>query len=104
MRTVFYQCRVYHDERNHTALQTLRELENRGISGCILTTDYLTFSEPKALDKLAGLKNIELKMYCASESRDGFHTKGYIFKSDEIYRIIVGSSNLTLSVLTRKFV
>lgn len=82
-------------------LQTLRELENREIPGCILTTDYLTFSEPKALDKLAGLKNIELKMYCASESRDGFHTKGYIFKSDEIYRIIVGSSNLTLSALTR---
>lgn len=82
-------------------LQTLKELEDRGVSGYILTTDYLTFSEPKALDKLAGLKNIELKMYCASESRDGFHTKGYIFKSDEIYRIIVGSSNLTLSALTR---
>ena len=82
-------------------LQTLKELENRGVPGRILTTDYLTFSEPKALDKLAGLKNIELKMYCASEAREGFHTKGYIFKTDEIYRIIVGSSNMTLSALTR---
>ncbi len=82
-------------------LQTLKELENRGITGRILTTDYLTFSEPRALDKLAGLKNIELKMYCAGEAREGFHTKGYIFRSDEIYRIIVGSSNMTLSALTR---
>lgn len=82
-------------------LQTLKELENKGIPGRILTTDYLTFSEPKALDKLAQLKNIELKMYCANEAREGFHTKGYIFRSDEIYRIIVGSSNMTLSALTR---
>ena len=82
-------------------LQTLKELENKGIPGRILTTDYLTFSEPKALDKLAQLKNIELKMYCANEAGEGFHTKGYIFKSDEIYRMIVGSSNMTLSALTR---
>ena len=30
-------------------LQTFRELEQRGIPGKIFTTDYLTFSEPKAL-------------------------------------------------------
>lgn len=34
-------------------LQTLRELEYRGVRGKILTTDYLTFSEPEALLKLA---------------------------------------------------
>ena len=33
-------------------LQTLRELEDRGIKGEILTTNYLTFTEPKALKKL----------------------------------------------------
>ena len=32
-------------------LQTLRELEQRGIPGKILTTDYLIFSEPKALKR-----------------------------------------------------
>jgi superfamily II DNA or RNA helicase len=82
-------------------LQTLKELEDKGIKGQILTTDYLTFSEPKALDKLAEFTNIELKMYCTEENGEGFHTKGYIFKEDEIYRIIVGSSNLTSSALTR---
>lgn len=82
-------------------LQVLKELEQRGIPGRILTTDYLNFSEPRALKKLAELKNIELKMYCTGTSAEGFHTKGYIFKEDEIYRIIVGSSNLTLGALTR---
>ena len=81
-------------------LQTLKELEQRGISGRILTTDYLTFSEPKALRKLSGFSNLQLKMYMTDRSNSGFHTKGYIFKKDEMYRIIVGSSNMTLSALT----
>lgn len=82
-------------------LQTLKELENRGIKGQILTTDYLNFSEPKALKKLNELKNITVKMYVTEEAGDGFHTKGYIFKKEEIYKIIVGSSNMTLSALTK---
>ena len=31
---------------------------------------------------------------------EGFHTKGYIFKKEEIYRIIIGSSNITSAALT----
>lgn len=81
-------------------LQTLRELEQRNIPGKILTTDYLTFSDPKALRILANFKNIELKMFVTENAKDGFHTKGYIFKKEEMYRIIVGSSNMTLSALT----
>ena len=53
-------------------LQTLKELENRGIPGKILTTDYLMFSDPKALDKLASLQNIELRMYRSKEGKQGF--------------------------------
>ena len=67
----------------------------------ILTTDYQNFSEPRALRKLAELSNITLKMYRTDEAQVGFHTKGYIFKNEELYRIIVGSSNLTLSALTK---
>lgn len=81
-------------------LQTLKTLEERGIPGKILTTDYYSFSDPKALDKLNELQNIELRMYCVPDG-EGFHTKGYIFKEDEIYRIIVGSSNITARALTR---
>lgn len=82
-------------------LQTLKELEKKNIPGEILTTNYLNFSEPKALDKLNGLSNITLKMYDVQEAGEGFHTKGYIFKTDEVYRIIIGSSNITSAALTR---
>ena len=80
-------------------LQTLKELERNGIKGRVLTTDYLTFSEPEALDTLNSLKNIELRLYCTDEAV-GFHTKGYIFKRDELFHIIIGSSNMTQRALT----
>lgn len=81
-------------------LQTLRVLEKKNIHGEILTTNYLNFSEPKALEKLNRLKNITLKMYDVEAADEGFHTKGYIFKKEEIYRIIIGSSNITSAALT----
>ena len=80
--------------------ETLRELERRGIKGRILTTDYLCFSDPYALDRLAALKNVELKMYHVDEAGVGFHTKGYLFKESGIYRIIIGSSNMTQTALS----
>ncbi len=61
-------------------LQTLKELERKRIPGQILTTNYLDFSEPRALAKLNELKNITLKMYDVEAANNGFHTKGYIFK------------------------
>ena len=82
-------------------LQTLKELEKRQISGQILTTNYLNFSEPRALKKLQELSNITLKMYDVDRADQGFHTKGYIFKKEEIYRIIIGSSNITSAALTK---
>ncbi|WP_027430181.1 DUF3427 domain-containing protein [Lachnospira multipara] len=82
-------------------LSILKELEEKNIPGQILTTDYLNFSEPKALETIHQLKNIELKMYHVQDGKEGFHTKGYIFKKEEIYRIIIGSANLTGSALTK---
>lgn len=81
-------------------LQTLKELEKRNIKGEILTTNYLNFSEPRALKKLNELSNITLKMYDVESADEGFHIKGYIFRKDEIYRIIIGSSNITSAALT----
>lgn len=82
-------------------LQTFKELEKRGIPGRILTTDYLAFSEPKALEKLLSFDNISLRLYSSDDAELGFHTKGYLFQHEEIYRIIIGSSNLTLNALTK---
>lgn len=76
------------------------ELEKRGIPGRILTTDYQGISEPSALRKLEKLKNIELRVYKAKENGTGFHTKGYVFRREGLYRIILGSSNITKPALT----
>lgn len=46
------------------------------------------------------MSNITLKMYDVEKAAEGFHTKGYIFKKEEIYRIIIGSSNMTSAALT----
>ena len=81
-------------------LQTLKELEQKGIPGEILTSNYLDFSEPLALKKLHSLSNIQIKMYDTKAAHNGFHTKGYIFKEEEVYRIIIGSSNMTSAALT----
>lgn len=43
-----------------------------------MTTNYLDFSEPRALEKLNSLSNITLKMYDVEAADEGFHTKGYI--------------------------
>ena len=40
---------------------------------------------------------INIKLY----SKENFHTKGYIFKHTDHYKLIVGSSNLTQSALTK---
>ena len=81
-------------------LQTFKDLEKKNIPGEILTTNYLNFSEPRALEKLNSLSNITLKMFDVERAAEGFHTKGYIFKKEEIYRIIIGSSNMTSAALT----
>ena len=84
-------------------LLTLNELEKKGIKGEILTTNYLNFSEPKALEKLNSLSNITLKIYDSESSGEGFHTKGYIFRNEEVYRIIIGSSNMTGGALKQNY-
>ena len=79
-------------------LEEFRYLENNNIKGKILTTDYLNFTEPKALRKLNSFKNIEVKLY--SQKKDGFHTKGYLFRKGDVFTGIVGSSNMTMNALT----
>lgn len=78
-------------------LEEFKNLENRKVKGKILTTDYLNFTEPKALKKLQQFKNIEIRMF--TTENEGFHTKGYIFKKNDSYSAIVGSSNLTSMAL-----
>lgn len=76
---------------------TLLDLQSKGVSGKILVSEYLNFTEPEALRKLMQLPNVELKI--AKES--DFHSKGFLFTHSSYYTIIIGSSNITQSALTK---
>lgn len=80
-------------------LQVFKDLKDRGIKGKLLTTDYQHFTDPEALQLIHSLGNIEVRMYRTNGDKDGFHTKGYLFRNKDTYRYIVGSSNLTQSAL-----
>jgi superfamily II DNA or RNA helicase len=81
-----------------TLLNSLKDLEKRGIKGKILTTNYQNFNNPKLFRKLLTLNGmVEVKVY----DHGNFHTKGYIFKRDDESTIIIGSSNLTQEALTK---
>ncbi|MBN2860136.1 MAG: DUF3427 domain-containing protein [Sphaerochaetaceae bacterium] len=79
-------------------LQALYEAEKRGVSGKILTSDYLGFTEPAALRLIIEkLPYVEVRMY----RDDPFHAKGYLFHhGDEYSSIIIGSSNITETALS----
>lgn len=75
--------------------EVLAHLNKKNIKGCILTTDYLCFTEPKALRELQQFANLEIRIY----TQGNFHTKGYIFRHADYYSLIIGSSNLTHGAL-----
>lgn len=79
-------------------LDSFKELEDRGIKGKIITSTYLNFTEPKALQKLREFNNIDLKIFIADKEK-GFHTKVYIFENEDNYKVIIGSSNITQRAL-----
>lgn len=78
-------------------INTLKELEEKGIHGKIIASQYQNFTEPQALRRLLAFSNIKLKIIVEGN----FHAKGYIFRHGETYSLIVGSSNLTADALCR---
>ena len=79
-----------------TIINKLKELENRGIKGEILVSQYLNFTQPEALKRLLQFKNIKLRIATTGNA----HSKGYIFKKNTHFTLIVGSSNLTAQALS----
>jgi superfamily II DNA or RNA helicase/HKD family nuclease len=80
----------------HSIKQSLVDLEKKGVNGKILVSQYLNFTQPEALKQLLSFKNIELKIATTGD----FHNKGYIFKKENHYNLIIGSSNLTANALS----
>jgi superfamily II DNA or RNA helicase/HKD family nuclease len=79
-----------------TLINKLKELENREIKGQILVSQYLNFTQPEALKRLLQFNNIDLRIATTGNA----HAKGYIFKNNDHYNLIVGSSNLTARALS----
>ncbi|WP_186672806.1 DEAD/DEAH box helicase [Sporosarcina sp. BP05] len=79
-------------------LDPLKEAENNGIQGKIITSTYLNFTEAKALKKISEFNNVDLKVF-VTDKEIGFHTKAYIFEYKDSYKVIIGSSNITQSAL-----
>ncbi|UEX90310.1 DUF3427 domain-containing protein [Staphylococcus ratti] len=73
----------------------LYELKQRGVTGRILTSNYLAFNNPKMYQELLKLENVEVRVTNVS----GFHAKGYIFDHDFHTSLVIGSSNLTSNAL-----
>jgi len=78
--------------------QSLHDADARGVRGKILTSDYLNFTDPDAIEHLmTEFSNIEVRVY----SEKAFHAKGYLFHhSDKGYSsLVLGSSNITHGAL-----
>ncbi|RDU38144.1 DUF3427 domain-containing protein [Neobacillus piezotolerans] len=79
-------------------LDPLREAGKKGVTGKIITSTYLNFTDAKALEKINEFENVDLKVF-VTDKEIGFHTKAYIFEYMDSYKVIIGSSNITQSAL-----
>lgn len=80
-----------------TLFNTLEELEEKNIQGKILVSQYLNFTQPEALKRLLQFSNINLRIAV----NDNFHAKGFMFKKNKTYKLIIGSSNFTANALCK---
>ena len=81
-------------------IKSFDQIRHRGTQGKVLTSDYLNFTETKALRKLLEFENIQTKIYL-QERHGGFHTKAYIFEYEDEIKLYIGSSNITENALLR---
>lgn len=80
-------------------LQALYDAQERGVKGRILTSDYLTFTDPRALRFLTEYLSSSIEVRISSHR--AFHAKGYLFDHTGGYTtLLVGSSNLTQEALS----
>lgn len=73
----------------------LADLERLGKKGRLITSDYLAFNQPYVFNDLLKIPNLEVRI----SEKSGFHSKVYFFKHQEMYSVVIGSSNLTMNAL-----
>lgn len=73
----------------------LADLADRGVSGTLLTGDYLGFNSPRAFAELMKVPNLNVKIV----DQQGFHAKGYVFDHGDYQTAVIGSANFTRAAL-----
>ena len=77
----------------------LADLANQGVSGTIITGDYLGFNDPRVFEELQKIPNLKIRI----ATNTGFHAKGYLFEHGDYQTIVVGSANFTRSALLSNY-
>lgn len=73
----------------------LADLADQGVTGTILTGDYLGFNNPRVFAELLKVPNLTVKIV----DKAGFHAKGYLFDHGDYQTAVVGSANFTRAAL-----
>ena len=98
--TIYWMTAFMMKSGVNEVLPALRDASMRGADIKILTGDYLSITQPDALKLLhEGLPAAELRMI--ESGGTSFHPKAYLFKSQNSSTVIIGSSNLSRSALTK---
>lgn len=73
----------------------MADLAAKGVTGTIITGDYLGFNSPRVFAELMKIPNLTVRVTQAS----GFHAKGYLFEHGDYQTAYIGSANFTRSAL-----
>lgn len=86
-----------------SGLNTLKthlfDLNQRGIKGRLITSNYLNFNSPDIFKALLKVPNLEVRI----SDKEAFHAKGYLFEHKDHASFIIGSSNLTNHALKTNY-
>lgn len=106
LRTELYSCKgftwavAFITQDMLTPLKVvLADLAEKGVSGTIITGDYLNFNNPRVFKELWKIPNLKIRI----ASNSGFHAKGYLFEHEDYETVIVGSANFTRSALLSNY-
>ena len=83
-------------------LENLKGFNNKS-KLTIITSNYLKSTEPEALERLMELKNLgaNVYLYDSISSNQSFHMKSYLFTQNGNDKLVVGSSNLSITAFQK---
>lgn len=77
----------------------MADLAKKGVSGTLITGDYLGFNSPKMFSELKKISNLNVKI----AQTDGFHAKGYFFNHGDYQTSVIGSANFTRGAMLKNY-